>query len=130
MYMYKDKINVNNFKNLEKCLTKIFTFDYFFSKHKKEMVKEWGPEIAEKLSRRLMELKAIDNLEDLKRLPQARFHQLKGNRDNQFSVDLKHPYRLIFEPYQEPVPLKEDGGFDLAKITAILIIEVVDYHGS
>lgn len=96
----------------------------------KEMVKEWGPEIAKKLKQRLMEIQAMENLADLHLLPQARCHQLKGDRDNEFAVDLKHPYRLIFEPYQDPVPLKPDGGFDLEKITAVLIKEVGDYHGS
>lgn len=98
--------------------------------NKKEMIKEWGPEIAKKLSIRLMEIQAASNIEELKKLPQARCHKLKGNRDNQFAVDLKHPYRLIFEPYQDPIPLKSDGGLDLAKITAILILEVDDYHGN
>lgn len=97
---------------------------------KKEMIKEWGPEMAKKLSQRLMEIKAMNTLADLHLLPQAYCHQLTGYRDNQFAVNLKQPYRLIFEPHQDPIPLKQDGGFDLNKITAILIIEVIDYHGS
>lgn len=97
---------------------------------KKEMVKEWGPELAQRLSQRLMEIQAMGSIGELRCLPQARCHQLTGDRDNQFAVDLKHPYRLIFEPYHDPVPLKSDGGFDLFKITAILILEVVDYHGN
>ena len=27
----------------------------------------------------------------------GRCHQLKGNRKNQFAVNLVHPYRLVFE---------------------------------
>lgn len=97
---------------------------------KEEMVKEWGPELAKKLSQRLMQMRATSSIGELQKLPQARCHQLTGDRDNQFAVDLKHPFRLIFEPYHDPVPLKDDGGFDVWQITAILIVEVVDYHGN
>ena len=55
-------------------------------------------------------------------------HQLKGNRDEQFAVDLVHPYRLVFEPNHDPLPRKEDGGINLEQVTAIKIMEVVDYH--
>lgn len=94
----------------------------------KSMVKEYGPEIAKKLRQRLMELKASSNLHDFSSLPAPRCHQLNGRRDNQFAADLKHPFRLIFEPNNDPTPLKADGGFDISRITSILIIEVVNYH--
>ncbi|TDQ35308.1 type II toxin-antitoxin system RelE/ParE family toxin [Aureibacillus halotolerans] len=95
---------------------------------KSKMDREWGTYNAKKLQIRINQIKAADSLEVLFTLPGARCHQLKGNRDNQFAVDLKHPFRLIFEPYHDPVPLKEDGGFDTAKITDILLLEVRDYH--
>lgn len=97
--------------------------------NQKESVKKWGPVISKTLQQRLREIEAMHCLGDLRTLPQARLHQLRGNRDNQFAVDLKHPYRLILEPHHDPIPLLEDGGFDLLNITAVLIIEVVDYHG-
>jgi proteic killer suppression protein len=55
-------------------------------------------------------------------------HQLVGNREGQFSVDLDHPYRLIFYVADSPVPLKADGGADLSKVTTILIQGVEDTH--
>ena len=61
-------------------------------------------------------------------MPPARMHQLKGNRDEQFAVDLVHPYRLVFEPNHDPLPRKKDGGINLEQVTAIKIMEVVDYH--
>lgn len=94
----------------------------------KEMRKTFGPARAEKLGRRLTELKAADHLDQISRLPPTRCHELSGNRKGQFSVDLGHPYRLIFIPANEPVPVKADGGLDLEKITEIEILEVVDYH--
>ena len=69
------------------------------------------------------------SLEDLRNLPQARCHELTGNREGQLSVDLKYPYRLIFEPADKPVPSKVDGGLDWGKVTTIRILEVEDTHG-
>lgn len=57
-----------------------------------------------------------------------RRHQLKGDRKYQFAVDLVHPFRLVFEPDHDPLPRRKDGGIDLEEVTAIEILEVVDYH--
>lgn len=37
-------------------------------------------------------------------------------------------WRLVLEPANDPLPRKEDGGLDLARITAVEIVEVIDYH--
>ena len=39
-----------------------------------------------------------------------------------------HPYRLVFEPGHAPLPRTEDGGVDAGQVTAIVIVEVIDYH--
>ena len=57
-----------------------------------------------------------------------RRHQLVGDRDERFAVDLVYPYRLVFEANHEPLPRKDDGGIDTEQVTAITIIDVVDYH--
>ncbi len=57
-----------------------------------------------------------------------RRHQLEGNRAGQYAVDLVHPNRLVFVPNHDPIPRKKDGGIDTDQVTAITIIEVVDYH--
>jgi len=36
----------------------------------------------------------------------------------------------VFGVANDPVPRREDGGIDLERVTAIRILEVVDYHGS
>jgi len=64
----------------------------------------------------------------MRTLPGARCHELKGNRAGQLAVSLDHPGRLIFEP-TKPVPRREDGGLDWTRVTAIEVIEIVDYHG-
>ena len=82
------------------------------------------------MRRRLDELDAAESLEVMRKFPQARCHELKGDRKGQLSVDLDQPYRLIFEPANEPIPRKPDGGLDWTKVNAIRILEVgVDYHG-
>lgn len=46
----------------------------------------------------------------------------------QLAVDLKHPQRLIFQPDDDPVPRKADGGLDWSLVTRVMILEIVDYH--
>ena len=84
---------------------------------------------AKLLRRRLDEFRAAENLEIMRSLPQVRCHELKGNREGTLSVDLDHPYRLIFEPASTPIPRKSDGGLDWTKVTAIRVLTIEDYHG-
>ena len=59
----------------------------------------------------------------------GRCHELtQGRRNGQLSVDLDHPYRLIFSPAHNPIPTHEDGGLDWSKVTAIVILGVEDTH--
>jgi plasmid maintenance system killer protein len=101
-------------------------FAKFCNSHK-SLVKEYGDRQAKLIGRRLDELRAAEVLEDMRHLPQARCHELKGNRADQLSVDLVHPYRLIFCP-SEPVPRKPDGGIDWGRVMTIDIIGVEDTH--
>ncbi len=93
------------------------------------LIRKYGPVCAKLLRRRLDEFRAADNLEVLRSLPQVRCHELKGNREGTLAVDLDHPYRLIFEPTNNPIPRKSDGGLDWTKVTAIRVLTVEDYHG-
>jgi toxin HigB-1 len=92
--------------------------------------REYGPKMAKTIKRRMDDLKAAEKLSDIPIHPPCRRHQLKGQRDEQFAVDLIHPYRLIFEVNNDPIPRKEDKGIDINKVTAIKILEVEDYHGT
>jgi len=91
--------------------------------------RECGTKRAKLLGRRLDELRAADCLADIARLPAPRCHELKGNREGQISVDLDHPYRLLFGVANEPVPQKPDGGLDWSEVTAIRVIGMEDIHG-
>lgn len=74
--------------------------------------RRWGTECGKKIMQRLDDFRAANNLEIIRSLPAARCHELHGNRKGQLSVDVKHPYRLIFEPANEPLPTKPDGGLN------------------
>lgn len=87
-----------------------------------------GEKRAKRFRQRLDELRAADVLADISYLPPPRMHQLKGARSEEFSVDLDHPYRLIFTVANDPIPRKDDGGVDLSKVTEILILGVEDTH--
>lgn len=89
--------------------------------------KKHGSKRAKRIQRRLTDLRAATVLEDMRHVP-GRCHELRQNRAGQFSLDLDHPYRLIFEPANEPVPAKPDGGIDWTQVTAVRIIGVEDTH--
>lgn len=94
----------------------------------REMLKAHGATRTRKLKYRLMELKAADHLAQISRVPPSRCHELSASRKGQLSVDLDHPYRLIFIPANDPIPRKEDGGLDWEGVTEIEIIEIADTH--
>jgi proteic killer suppression protein len=93
-----------------------------------EAKKKLGAKGGQKLQQRMMELSAAENLSDISRLPPARCHELTGDRAGQLSVDLEHPYRLIFIVGNEPRPEQVSGGLDWEGVTEIIIIEIADTH--
>lgn len=90
--------------------------------------KAHGARMAKAIMLRLAVLKNARNLGLLPTTPPERRHQLRADRDEQFAVDLVHPYRLVFEPNHDPLPRKDDGGIDTDQVTAITIVDVIDYH--
>lgn len=92
------------------------------------LVRRHGANMAKLIRRRMDELKAADTLSLMKALPHTRCHELHGSRHGDLSVDLEHPYRLIFVPANNPVPTKADGGLDWDKVTAIEIVGIEDTH--
>lgn len=94
-----------------------------------KLIKKYGSRQAKLIRRRLDELRAAETLTTMRYLPQARCHELTGNKVGQLSVDLVHPKRLIFIPAHNPVPRKPDGGLDWSRVTAIEVLGVKDTHG-
>ena len=84
---------------------------------------------AKLLKRRLGVLQGAKSLDEVPTGSPDRRHMLTGDRQGQFSVTIKDNWRLVFVPANDPLPLREDKSIDLTKVTAIHLIEVVDYHG-
>ncbi|WP_423129819.1 type II toxin-antitoxin system RelE/ParE family toxin [Gaoshiqia sp. Z1-71] len=93
----------------------------------KEMQKAFGT-MAKKVNQRIKEITASANIEVLKTIPAARCHELKGDKKGQFAVDISGNYRIIFEPDQNPIPVRDDNSIDCIKITDIKILGTEDYH--
>lgn len=89
---------------------------------------KYGEKNGRVLMRRLLFLKAAPTLADVPHQRPERRHGLTGNRKGQFAVDVKHPFRLVFRPNHDPLPRMADGGIDLARVTAITVLGVEDYH--
>lgn len=77
---------------------------------------------------RLLVLSEARALAKVPRMPPDRLHLLRGNRKGQYAVDLVHPHRLVFKPNHTEIPRRADGGIDESMVTAIIIVEIVDYH--
>ena len=90
--------------------------------------KAYGKRMTRVIMNRLAVLKAAPSLALVPTTPPDRRHQLHGDRDEHFAVDLVHPWRLVFVPNHEPFPRRDDGGIHTEQVTSITIIDVVDYH--
>ncbi len=97
----------------------------------KAMVKAHGPLRTKKLTIVLAMLRAAPVLAIFAppMSPPHRCHELTGDRKGQLTVDLDHPYRLVFRPRHDPLPMRTEGGLDWKQETAIELIEIEDTHG-
>ena len=84
--------------------------------------------LASTIRSRLDDLKAAETLSVIAKLPHHKCHELKGDREGCLAITLREPYRLVFEPADEPSATKPDGGIDWDKVRSIRIIEIIDYH--
>ena len=89
--------------------------------------KKLGEKRFKKYKQRLDQLKASKTLEDVRFQP-GRFHELTSDRKGQWACELDHPYRLIFEPQENPIPIDSDGKYIWVEIKGVEIIEIDDYH--
>jgi plasmid maintenance system killer protein len=94
----------------------------------RELTKAFGKEMAERIMARLTDLQAAASLQEVSRVPPVHCHELTADRAGYLAIDLKHPHRLIFRPDHHPRPTKPDGGLDWAKVTAVIITDITDYH--
>lgn len=82
-----------------------------------------GP--AQRLALRLQQLAAVACLDDLQYLPAA-CRKLSGDHRGQFSLDVCHPYRLVFEPTDPPRSAQANGEIDWKAVDSITVIAIVD----
>lgn len=92
-----------------------------------EAQKVFGAQIGNKLTQRVNEIKAAENLNDIaKNFRVNGFHSLGGDRKDEFAVYLVHPHRLVFK-------VKLDSNCNTVAsykdIEFVRIEEVIDYHG-
>jgi toxin HigB-1 len=87
---------------------------------------KYGKRQADRIKMRLAAIRATERVTDLLPLP-GRWHELSADRHGHFSADLVHPYRLIIRP-APPVPHREDGGVDWAKVVHVFVVGIDDPH--
>lgn len=89
--------------------------------------KEFGLIRAKLYNKRLGDLRNADTLETVRNLP-GNYHELVGDRKGQWACDLDQPYRLVFEPHENPIPTDEHGKYIWFEIKGVEVIEIIDYH--
>lgn len=77
--------------------------------------KKYGVKMAIKLHMRINEIVSSENFEFMIMHKIGRCHKLKGDRKEQFALDLVQPYRLILEKEGDIIQVAE-------------VIEIIDYH--
>lgn len=82
---------------------------------------------ARRLAARVADLRAVGCMADVQKLP-GRLHSLVADRAGEYSLDLHHPYRLLFVPDHDPLPELPGGGLDWAAVTRVRLIGIVDTH--
>jgi plasmid maintenance system killer protein len=94
-------------------------------RNERELRKRHGLVRAKKIQQRLKDLSAAETLADMRYLP-GRCHELHGDRAGQLSLDLDHPYRLLFRPRGDP----QSGpcGLDWSAVSAVVVVGIVDTH--
>jgi plasmid maintenance system killer protein len=90
----------------------------------RELRKKHEPVRAKKTQQWLKDLEEADTLATMRSAP-GRCHELHGDRAGQLSLDLDHPYRLLFRPAGDPDPAL-DGGLDWSAVRAIVVIGIED----
>ena len=96
-----------------------------------ECKKRFGMDMTKKLRLRLTALQAAESLADFwppKSGPE-RCHELQGDREGIFSVDVKQPYRLLFQPLEiaEHADRSDEHG-RWKSVTKIEILSIEDTH--
>ncbi len=94
--------------------------------NERALKRAYGANVATKVRIRFTAIRNAANLAELHALG-GRTHPLSGSRAGRFAIDLSGRLRLEFHP-TPPVPIKPDGGIDLAGVTSVTLIEISDHY--
>lgn len=76
----------------------------------------WSPNVTKAYRRRIQQLEAATDEQDLRALKSLHFEKLRGDRDGTYSIRIDMQYRIILR-------------FDIAAGEKLaVVIEAVDYH--
>ncbi len=89
--------------------------------------KDMGERRAKLYAKRLQDLHNAVTLDDVRNLP-GHYHELVGDRKGQWACDLDQPFRLIFEPHENPIPTDADGKYIWVEIKGVEIVDITNYH--
>lgn len=93
--------------------------------------KQFGAEMSKKIKLRIDALAAAESLADFwppYSIPE-RCHELKGRKKGIFSMDVKHPYRLLFKPIKDKLPDDISDKYQIwQNIDEIIIVGIEDTH--
>ncbi len=92
----------------------------------REAVRRLGADSAKKLQSRHSDMEAAENVVEIP--PLGNPHPLIGDRKGQYSIGLSGGKRLVFEPDQNSFTERDGSYIDWAKVTAITIVYIGDYH--
>ena len=94
----------------------------------RELQRNRGKPRAEKIQLRISQLRAAAHLGQLRPPTPGHFHALHEDKAGWIACDLDGPYRLIFEPDQNPIPTLPAGGLDWTQVIQVRILGVLNYH--
>jgi proteic killer suppression protein len=88
-----------------------------------QLEKKWGPDMAQRIRRRLDDLRAVECLHDVRGIPGA-VASAGGKSLGKFSLIVQHPHGLLFEVVDERPAKKRAGSLDWAKVTAVRVLGI------
>lgn len=92
------------------------------------LLRNRGKNQADKIKLRLDSMIGADHLGILRPPTPGKFHPLHENKAGLIACHLDEPYRLIFEPDHNPLPMLAAGGLDWNQVTRVKILGVLNYH--
>jgi proteic killer suppression protein len=96
-------------------------------KDPRSIVENYGVR-AKKIQQRLKDFEAANNLSVFRTLP-GNCHELHGNRQGEFAIEVSGNFRMTFIPNHDPVIKNDEGGLDWEYIKNIVIYNIAeDYH--